>query len=62
MIWRFEIKERKKNKDKNEFQDILDTIHENPFGYLFKPLNNVKDFPDKKERTLIHLGRHSVHF
>ena len=47
MIWRFEIKERKKNKDKNEFRDILDTINENPFDYFFKPLNNVKDFPDK---------------
>ena len=42
-----EMKEKKKNKDENDFQDLLDTINENPFSYFLKPLNNVKDFPNK---------------
>ena len=42
-----EIKENKKNKNGNKFQDILDTINENPFSYFLKPLDNVKDSQDK---------------
>ena len=42
-----EMKEKKKNKDENKFQDILDKINENPFSYFLKPLDNVKDFPSK---------------
>ena len=42
-----EMKEKKKTRDKNKFQDLLDTINENPFSYFLKPLDNVKDFPDK---------------
>ena len=42
-----EMKEKKKTKDENKFQDLLDTINENPFSYFLKPLDNVKDFPDK---------------
>jgi len=42
-----EMKEKKKNKDENKFQDLLDTINENPFSYFLKPLDNVKDFPSK---------------
>ena len=41
------MKEKKKNKKGNKFQDLLDTINENPFSYFLKPLNNVKDFPNK---------------
>ena len=41
------MKEKKKNKNGNKFQDLLDTINENPFSYFLKPLNNVKDFPNK---------------
>jgi len=41
------MKENKKNKNGNKFQDILDTINENPFSYFLKPLDNVKDFPNK---------------
>ena len=41
------MKENKEKKDKKIFQDVLDTINKNPFGYLLKPLDNVKDFPDK---------------
>ena len=41
------MKEKKKNKDENKFQDVLDTINKNPFGYFLKPLDNVKDFPEK---------------
>jgi Txe/YoeB family toxin of Txe-Axe toxin-antitoxin module len=41
------MKENKEKKDKKKFQDVLDTINKNPFGYLLKPLDNVKDFPDK---------------
>ena len=41
------MKEKKKNNNGNEFQDLLDTINENPFSYFLKPLNNVKDFPNK---------------
>ena len=37
----------KENKKGNKFQDILDTINENPFSYFLKPLDNVKDFPNK---------------
>ena len=47
-----EMKEKKKNKDENKFQDLLDTINENPFSYFLKPLDNVKDFPDKDVRGL----------
>ena len=43
----FEMKEKKKNKDENKFQDLLDKINENPFSYFLKPLDNVKDFPSK---------------
>ena len=42
-----EMKEKKKTRDKNKFQDLLDTINENSFSYFLKPLDNVKDFPDK---------------
>ena len=42
-----EMKEKKKNKDENKFQDLLDTINENPFSCFLKPLDNVKDFPSK---------------
>ena len=42
-----EVKEKKKNKDENKFQDVLDTINENPFSYFLKPLDNVKVFPNK---------------
>jgi len=42
-----EMKEKKKNKDENKFQDLLDKINENPFSYFLKPLDNVKDFPSK---------------
>ncbi|SVA68968.1 uncharacterized protein METZ01_LOCUS121822 [marine metagenome] len=41
------MKKKKKNEDKNKFQDVLDKINENPFGYFFKPLDNIKDFPNK---------------
>ena len=41
------MKEKKKNKDENDFQDLLDTINENPFSHFLKPLDNVKDFPSK---------------
>ena len=41
------MKEKKKKKDKNKFQDVLDTINEKPFSYFLKPLDNVKDFPNK---------------
>ena len=41
------MKEKKKNKDENDFQDLLDTINENPFSYFLKTLDNVKDFPSK---------------
>ena len=41
------MKEKKKNNNGNKFQDLLDTINENPFSYFLKPLNNVKDFPNK---------------
>jgi len=47
-----EMKEKKKTRDKNKFQDLLDTINENPFSYFLKPLDNVKDFPDKVVRGL----------
>ena len=46
------MKEKKKNKNENKFQDLLDTINENPFSYFLKPLDNVKDFPDKVVRGL----------
>ena len=50
------MKEKKKNKNGNKFQDLLDTINENHFSYFLKPLNNVKDFPNKvvigKEKLL----------
>ncbi len=36
------MKEKKKKKDENKFQDVLDTINENPFSYFLKPLDNVK--------------------
>ena len=42
-----EMKEKKKKKDENKFQDVLDTINENPFSYFLKPLDNVKYFPKK---------------
>ena len=42
-----EMKEKKITKDENKFQDLLDTFNENPFSYFLKPLDNVKDFPDK---------------
>ena len=41
------MKKKKKNEDKNKFQDVLDTINENPFSYFFIPLDNIKDFPNK---------------
>ena len=41
------MKEKKKNNNGNKFQDLLDTINENPFSFFLKPLNNVKDFPNK---------------
>ena len=41
------MKEKNKNKHENKFQDVLDTINKNPFGYFLKPLDNVKDFPEK---------------
>ena len=41
------MKEKKKTKDENKFQDLLYTFNENPFSYFLKPLDNVKDFPDK---------------
>ena len=47
-----EMKEKKKTRDKNKFQDLLETINENPFSYFLKPLDNVKDFPDKVVRGL----------
>ena len=47
-----EMKEKKKNKDENKFQDLLDKINENPFSYFLRPLDNVKDFPDKVVRGL----------
>ena len=42
-----EVKEKKKKKDENKFQDVLDTINEKPFSYFLKPLDHVKDFPNK---------------
>ena len=42
-----EVKEKKKKKNENKFQDVLDTINENSFSYFLKPLDNVKDFPNK---------------
>ena len=42
-----EVKEKKKKMDENKFQDVLDTINENSFSYFLKPLDNVKDFPNK---------------
>ena len=41
------MKKKKKNKNKNKFQDVLDKINANPFAYFFKPIDNVKDFPNK---------------
>ena len=41
------MKEKKKKKDKNKFQDILDKINDNPCTYFFKPIDNVNDFPNK---------------
>ena len=41
------MKEKKKKKDENKFQDVLDTINEKPISYFFKQLDNVKDFPNK---------------
>ena len=41
------MKEKKKNKNGNKFQDLLDAINENPFSYFLKQLNNVKDFPNE---------------
>ena len=41
------MKAKKENIDQNKFQDSLDTINKNPFGYFLKPLDNVKDFPEK---------------
>ena len=41
------MKVKKKNIDQNKFQDVVDTINQNPFGYFLKPLDNVKDFPEK---------------
>ena len=41
------MKEKKKKKNENKFQDVLDTINENPFSYFLKPLDSVKDFPNK---------------
>ena len=46
------MKEKKKNKDENDFQDLLDKINENPFSYFLKPLDNVKDFPSKVVSSL----------
>ena len=42
-----EVKEKRGKKDKNKFQDVLDTINEKPFSYFLKPLDHVKDFPNK---------------
>ena len=42
-----EVKEKKKKKDKNKFQDVLDKINDNPFCYFIKPIDNVNDFPNK---------------
>ena len=41
------MKVKKKNIDQSKFQDVVDTINKNPFGYFSKPLDNVKDFPEK---------------
>ena len=41
------MKAKKKNIDQNKFQDIFYTINQNPFDYIFKPLDNVKDIPEK---------------
>ena len=41
------MKVKKKNIDQNKFQDVVDTINQNPFGYFLKPLDNVKDSPEK---------------
>ena len=41
------MKKKKKNKNKNKFQDVLDKINANSFAYFFKPIDNVKDFPNK---------------
>ena len=41
------MKAKKENIDQNKFQNILDTINKNSFGYFLKPLDNVKDFPEK---------------
>ena len=41
------MKEKKKKKDKNKFQDVLDTINEKPFSYFLKPFDHVKYFPNK---------------
>ena len=41
------MKEKKKKKDDDKFQNVLDTINEKPFNYFLKPLDNVKDFPNK---------------
>ena len=41
------MKEKKKKKDDDKFQNVLDTINENPFNYIVEPLDNVKDFPNK---------------
>jgi len=38
-----EVKEKKKKKDENKFQDVLDTINENPFSYFLKPLDKLKE-------------------
>ena len=42
-----EVKEKKIKNNENKFQDVLNTINENPFSYFLKPLDNVKDFPNK---------------
>ena len=43
----FEMKAKKENTSQNKFQDTLDTMNKNPFGSLLKPLDNVKNFPER---------------
>ena len=43
----FGVKEKKKNKDDNKIQNLLDNINVDPFAYFLKPLENVADFPNK---------------
>ena len=41
-----EVKEKKKKKDENKFQDVFDTINEKPFSYFLKSSHKFMDCPN----------------